>query len=45
MIKAFLALSLSDVVHLFIILHVINVKMPTIIGILTFLSRVNFVLR
>ena len=38
--KKFLALSLSDVV--FIIL--INVKMPTIVGILTFISRVNFVL-
>ena len=39
-IKKFLALSLSDVV--FIIL--INVKMPTIVGILTFMSRINFVL-
>ena len=39
-IKKFLALSLSDVV--FIIL--INVKMPTIVGFLTFISRINFVL-
>ena len=38
--KNFLALSLSDV--LFITL--INVKMPTIVGILTFMSRINFVL-
>ena len=37
--KKFLALSLSDV---FIML--INVKMPTIVGILTFMSRINFVL-
>ena len=34
------ALGLSDVV--FIIL--INVKMPTIVGILTFMNRMNFVL-
>ena len=33
-------LSLSDVVFLMLI----NVKMPTIIGILTFMSRINFVL-
>ena len=39
-IKKFLALSLSDVV--FIIL--INIKMPTIVGILTFMSRINFLL-
>ena len=39
-IKKFLALSLSDV--LFIML--INVKMPTIVGILTFISMINFVL-
>ena len=38
--KKFLDLSLSDV--LFIML--INVKMPTIVGILTFMSRINFVL-
>ena len=38
--KKFLALSLSEV--LFIML--INVKMPTIVGILTFMSRVNFVI-
>ena len=36
----FLTLGLSDVV--FIIL--INVKMPTIVGILTFMTRINFVL-
>ena len=39
-IKKCLALSLSDVV--FIVL--INVKMPAIVGILTFMSRINFVL-
>ena len=38
--KKFLALSLSDVV--FIMLT--NVKMPTIVGILTFMSRINFML-
>ena len=38
--KKFLALSLSGV--LFIML--INIKMPTIVGILTFVSRMNFVL-
>ena len=38
--KKILALSLSDV--LFIML--IDVKMPTIVGILTFMSRINFVL-
>ena len=37
-IKKFLALCLSDVV--FIMLT--NVKMPTIVGILTFMSRINF---
>ena len=36
----FLAFSLSDVV----IIMLINVKMPTIVGILTFMSRINFVL-
>ena len=35
---SFLASELSDV---FIML--INVKMPTIVGILTFMSRINFV--
>ena len=35
--KKFLAISLSDVV--FIVL--INVKMPTIVGILTFMSMIN----
>ena len=38
--KKFLALSLSDVV----VSMLINVKMPTIVGILTLMSRVNFVL-
>ena len=38
--KRFLALSLSDVVFIMLI----NVKMPTIVGILTFMSRINFVL-
>ena len=35
--KKFLALSLSDVVFIMLI----NVKMPTIVGILTFMSRIN----
>ena len=34
----FLAFILSDVVFILII----NVKMPTIVGILTFMSRINF---
>ena len=34
----FLALSLSNVVFIMLI----NVKMSTIVGILTFMSRVNF---
>ena len=38
--KKFLALSLSDVV----LIMLINVKMPTIVGISTFISIVNFVL-
>ena len=38
--KKFLALSLSDVVFIMLI----NVKMPTIVGILTFISRINFVI-
>ena len=38
-IKKFLALSLSDVVFIL----PINVKMPTIVGILTFMSRINSV--
>ena len=38
--KQFLDVSLSDVV--FIMLK--NVKMPTIVGILTFMSRINLVL-
>ena len=36
----FLALSLSDVVFIMLII----VKMPTIVGILTFIIRINFVL-
>ena len=38
--KKFLALSLSDVV----VIMLISVKMPIIVGILTFMSRINFVL-
>ena len=38
--KKFFAKGLTDVV--FIVL--INVKMPTIVGILTFMSRINFML-
>ena len=38
--KKYLALSLSDLV--FIMLK--NVKMPTMVGILTFMSRINFML-
>ena len=38
--KKFLALSLSDVVFIMLI----NVKMPTIVGILAFMSKINFVL-
>ena len=38
--KKFLALSLSDVVFIMLI----NVKMPTIVGILAYMSRINFVL-
>ena len=39
-IKKFLALSLSGVV----LIILINVKMSTIVGILTFMSRINFLL-
>ena len=39
-IKEFFALSLSDAVFRMLV----NVKMPTIVGILTFMSRINFVL-
>ena len=39
-IRKCLTLSLSDVVFIMLI----NVKMPTIVGILTFMSRINFVL-
>ena len=38
--KKFLALSLPDVVFIMLI----NVKMPTIVGILAFMSRINFIL-
>ena len=38
--KTFLTLNLSDGVFVMLI----NVKMPTIVGILTFMSRINFVL-
>ena len=38
-IKKFLSLSLSDVVFILLI----NVIMPTIVGFLTFMSRLNFV--
>ena len=39
-IKTFLALKFSDVV----VIMLINVKIPTIVGILTFLSMINFML-
>ena len=39
-IRKFLAFSRSDVVFIMLI----NVKMPTIVGIFTFISRTNFVL-
>ena len=39
-IKIFLAFNLSDVVFIMLI----NVKMPTIVGILTFMSMMNFML-
>ena len=35
--KKFLALSLSDIVFIMLI----NAKMPMIVGILTFMSRIN----
>ena len=38
--KKCLVLSLSDVVFIMLI----NVKMPTIVGILTFMSKINFML-
>ena len=38
--KKYLAFSLSDVVFI----KLINVKMPTFVGILTFMSRINIVL-
>ena len=38
--QKFLALNLSDIVFIMLI----NVKMSTIVGILTFSSRINFVL-
>ena len=40
-IKKFLALGLSDVV----LIMLINVKIPTIVGILTFMSKINFMLK
>ena len=39
-IKAFLAFKLPDVVFIMLI----SVKMPTIVGILTFMSMMNFML-
>ena len=39
-IKKFFVLRLSD----FVFIMLINVKMPTIVGILTFMSRINFML-
>ena len=39
-ITTFLALKLSGVVFILLI----NVKVPTIVGILTFMSRINFTL-
>ena len=38
--KACIALSLLDIVFIMLI----NVKMPTVVGILTFMSKINFVL-
>ena len=38
--KKFLASSLSDAAFIMLL----NVKMPTIVGILTFMSRINFVI-
>ena len=40
LMKKFFALSLSDVIFIMLI----NVKMPTIVGILTFMRGINFVL-
>ena len=40
MLKKFLALKLSDVVFILLI----NVKMPTIVGILTVMSMINFMI-
>ena len=39
-VTEYAALNLSDVVFIMLI----NVKMPTIVGILTFMSRMNFML-
>ena len=39
--KKFFSLSLSNVVFILLI----NVKMPTIVGIFTFMGRINLVLR
>ena len=38
--KAFSCLKLSDAVFILLI----NVKMPTVVGILTFMSRINLIL-
>ena len=38
--KDFLALKLSDAVFIMLI----NVKIPTIVGVLTFMNRINFLL-
>ena len=40
-IKKFLALSLSYDVAFIMLIYI---KMPTVVGILTFMSRINFVL-
>ena len=40
LIKTVLAISVSDVVFIMLL----NVKMPTIVGILTFMSMTNFIL-
>ena len=40
-IKTFLAFRCSDVAFIMLI----NIKMPTIVGILTFMSMINFMLR
>ena len=45
--KRILALSLSDVEFIMLVnvkMMLVNVKMPTIVGILTFISKINFML-